>query len=419
MATPTRTESEFTLNGLWIGPSPQPSPPRRRLRAILAAVVALAVFGGALAAAVEALRGNASSRPGVASPTTAPGDVSAVLPELERFVEKQRGLRFTTPVRADLLDDAAFTDRLRQVNSRDADPARTTASQVSLTALGLLPPGTDLQAQTDRLLGATVLGYYDPKTKALVVRGSRATPGVRATLAHELTHALQDQHFNLDRPDLDRALDESSLAFSGLAEGDAELVRSAYELTFSPSELSAADRETSSGAIPDVPPVLLQMVAFPYSAGPKFVGDLMQAGGQARVDAAFAAPPTSTEQLIDPARYLAGEAPKPVPVPAGDGPKADEGILGELGLRLALGPAIDQRTVTIATDGWGGDRYVAWRDGARSCLRDTVVMDSARDTDELRQALRAWSRNAKAATKAAKVSIDADTAAGITFTACQ
>src|SRR5664280_1052377 len=108
---------------------------RDRLRAILAAVVALAVFGGALAAAVEALRGTASSRPGAASPTAAPGDVSAVLPELERFVEKQRGLRFTTPVRADLLDDAAFTDRLRQVNSRDADPARTTASQVSLTAL--------------------------------------------------------------------------------------------------------------------------------------------------------------------------------------------------------------------------------------------------------------------------------------------
>src|SRR5664280_1223619 len=73
---------------------------------------------------------------------------------------------------------------------------------------------------------------------------------------------------------------------SALVEGDAELVRSAYELTFSPSELSAADRETSSGAIPDVPPVLLQMVAFPYSAGPKFVGDLMQAGGRARVDAA-------------------------------------------------------------------------------------------------------------------------------------
>src|SRR5450759_5104336 len=104
-ATPTRTESEFTLNGLWIGPSSQPSPPRRRLRAILAAVVALAVFGGAstaaakappntaraTTAAVEALRGTASSRPGAASPTAAPGDVSAVLPELERFVEKQRG----------------------------------------------------------------------------------------------------------------------------------------------------------------------------------------------------------------------------------------------------------------------------------------------------------------------------------------
>src|SRR5450759_5386603 len=99
-ATPPRTESEFTLNGLWIGPSPQPSPPRRRLRAILAAVVALAVFGGALAAAVEALRGTASSRPGAASPTAAPGDVSAALPELERFVEKQRGLRSITPVRA-------------------------------------------------------------------------------------------------------------------------------------------------------------------------------------------------------------------------------------------------------------------------------------------------------------------------------
>src|SRR5664280_2895404 len=95
--------------------------------------------------------------------------------------ERQRGLTFTSPVRPELLDDTAFPARLREVDARDADPAATAASQVSLTALGLLEPGTDLRAQTSRLLDAAVLGFYDPKTKALVVRGNRATPGVRAT----------------------------------------------------------------------------------------------------------------------------------------------------------------------------------------------------------------------------------------------
>lgn len=384
-------------------------------RVLIAVVLVLALIGGVAGLTLAAVRsGNSTSRSGEPAVATSAPEVTSVLPELERFVERQRGLTFTTPVQAELLDDAAFRERLRQVDERDADPARTTASQVSLTALGLLPPGTDLRAETAKLLGDAVLGFYDPKTKALVVRGNKATPGVRAVLAHELTHALQDQHFNLDRPDLDQALDESSLAFSGLVEGDAERTRVAYEATLSAAERTQASTEENAGGIPAVPRVLLALLGFPYEVGPAFATAVVSAGGQPRLDAAFAAPPVSTEQLIDPNHYLTGDQPKPVAVPTPEGPKADEGVLGELGLRLMLSDVADRNALVVATTGWGGDRYVAWRDGARSCLRDTVVMDTAQDTGELRQALRTWAGSAKS-----QVRLDADIPAGLTFTSCR
>ncbi len=387
---------------------------RRARRPWLKIIVSLVVIALLTAVGVVGLRSRQNEAAPSARAAAAPADVATVLPELERFVERQRGLTFTSPVRPELLDDTAFPARLREVDARDADPAATAASQVSLTALGLLEPGTDLRAQTSRLLDAAVLGFYDPKTKALVVRGNRATPGVRATLAHELTHVLQDQHFNLDRPGLDQALDESSIAFSGLAEGDASLVGTAYEDTLTARERTEAQREQSGGNPPDVPPVLLGLIGFPYTAGPPFVTQLIRVGGHARVDAAFAAPPTSTEQLLNPQRYLAGEGPKPVATPSADAARADEGVLGELGLRLTLQGYVGQSALGSATNGWGGDRYIAWRDGARSCLRDTVVADSTADSAQLRQALTAWSRTAKS-----KVTIDADSPAGTTFTSCR
>jgi hypothetical protein len=132
--------------------------------------------------------------------------------------------------------------------------------------------------------------------------------------------------------------------------------------------------------------VLLQIVAFPYLVGPEFATQVFAQGGQARLDAAYVEPPTTSEQLLHPEAFLAGEAAKTVtnPKPAGKAKAIDAGVLGELGLLLVLsttGPA--QR----AAAGWGGDRYVAWRDGDDTCVRITIAMDTPQDDAELRQAL--------------------------------
>ena len=101
------------------------------------------------------------------------------------------------------------------------------AQQASLVALGLLPPGTDLRAQLEALLAGGVIGFYDPRSAELVVRGVDDSPATRRTLVDERAHALQDQVFDLDRPEVDAAHDEQSTALSALAEGDAERVEAA------------------------------------------------------------------------------------------------------------------------------------------------------------------------------------------------
>ena len=140
-----------------------------------------------------------------------------------------------------------------------------------------------------------MLGFYDARTDALVVRGSETTPYVRTVLVHELTHALDDQHFELDRPALDTADDESGLAFSGLVEGNAVRVENLYRRSLDEAEQDRAAEEEQDFAEridgSGVPAFVADLIAFPYLAGPRFVDALVDNGGEQRVDAAFQSPP--------------------------------------------------------------------------------------------------------------------------------
>ena len=125
------------------------------------------------------------------------GPMATAVAELQTFVEAARGLRFLEPVDVAVLGDAAFRRTLAGGRALE-EPEAEVAIGV-LRALGLVGPGDDLaSAQLDV---DTVAGFYDTETKELVVRGARLTPFVRQVLVHELTHALDDQHFDLD-PDL-------------------------------------------------------------------------------------------------------------------------------------------------------------------------------------------------------------------------
>jgi hypothetical protein len=309
--------------------------------------------------------------------------IQQFVPIAKRFVEQHRGLKFKADVPVTLLDDAAFRERLLGKASEQKSPSEElTIASKELKALHLIPKSTDLGSATDQLLGAGVSGFYDPKSKSLVVRGVAATPYVRQVLVHELTHAVQDQWFGIDRPALDKANDEQASAFQAVYEGDAVRIEDEYHNAMTPAEQRQSDQESQAqgGGLPsDTPQVLLELISFPYIVGPEFMRTLQQVGGQAKVDDAFVHPPATSAQLIDVNRFLQGDKPRPVATPRSDATAFDTSVLGEFGFLLLLerAPNISSSRAVQIGDLWGGDSYVAWDRGGDACLRDNIVAKSA------------------------------------------
>jgi hypothetical protein len=333
------------------------------------------------------------------TPTSPSGDaalgpnpsVRVAVRRIEKFVEAERGLTFKRPVRVAVLGRRRFLARLHDVQGKP-NPRGVEQTVATLSSLGLISPKVDLLDAFRTAYDAGTLGFYDFKTKRLYVRGHRATPGVRAVLAHELTHALTDQRFGLRRPAIAHDDQERSIGWQALTEGDAERVRTAYEATMTPADRAQAQQEEGGDQpAPDVPQVVLLTIGFPYAVGPRFLEAVETHYGDAGVDRAYRHPPVSSEQLLDPHAYFENDDPKHVAVPAADGHRLTHSDLGVLGFLLMLEDKLDPTTAQQAIVGWGGDQYVAWRAGNhRWCVRDTVVMDYAVAMDRLDHALTEW-----------------------------
>jgi len=330
------------------------------------------------------------------------------------FIEEHRGLKFKTEVAVKLLEDKAFTDRLLAKSTNDK--AELEKETKVLRALGLIQGPLDLGKAEDALLGGSVVGYYDPKTKELVVRGAAVTAAVRLTMVHELTHALQDQYFNLDGVKV-KDDDESGITTKSVIEGDAVRIERQYFATLSTSEQAEVRREQSAGGgIPaSVPPVLVEIFAFPYQVGPAFDQAVLQRLGQDGLDKAFTSYPTTSSQLLHPEKYFNGDGAHSVEAPAAGGALIDHGVLGEMGLLLMLealqrSGSLNSSEIRAATAGWGGDQYVAWDEAAQTCVRTRFVMDSPADTNALLSALRKLS--------ASRTGVTVEGTGPVTLTSC-
>jgi hypothetical protein len=321
------------------------------------------------------------------SPGSGGGELEAVVAEISAWVEEERGLEFEEDPVVELADEGDFQERLLADFDEDAEELQE--SEDELRALGLIDADVDFEAELRSLLGVGVLGFYDPETDELVVRAGDITPLARITIAHELVHALDDQHFDLDRPEYDDDPSEVGSGFGSLTEGNATVIDEAYRATLSDEERDAADaeeNELASGLDPQIPLVLLQLLQLPYELGPVLVDAIVEEGGQEALDAAFEDPPTTSEQLLDPQRYLDGEEAIEVPTPEAEGEVIYDGSFGAVSLALVLG--VDPYGEVI--EGWGGDAYVLWRDGDQVCARATFVGDTDEDTEQMADALTSW-----------------------------
>lgn len=336
--------------------------------------------------------------PGATTSTTAGGptddDLEATVAELSGFVEQERGLEFREPVDVELAGDDEFEQRLLD-DFEAEDEADLRETEDVFRALGFLDGDDDLVSQLEGVLSAGVVGFYDPETNELVVRGESPTPYARSTIVHELTHALDDQHFELARPELDDADDETGFAFSALVEGNAVTVEEAYQATFTDDERRAYDEEEAaigdSADFSQFPEILLALIGAPYELGPPLIDAIVDHGGETAVDQAFGDPPVSSEQVLDPDLYLSGEQPLDVAEPPADGEAFDQGTFGQfLLLVLLTDGGVDQQTAARAAVGWGGDQYVAWQEQDRTCLRVRFEGDTAADTTEIADALDEW-----------------------------
>lgn len=335
----------------------------------------------------------------LARPVTETGDAAldAGLLEVARFVEATRGHPFKTPVRVQLVDDAEFERRYLAGLETETEAIRR--QQHLLEALEVIPRGTDLVDLSRRTSAEGVLGFYDPATKELLVRGGTLTPWHREIAAHELTHALDDQWFDIERSGQFAGNDDAAFAFSAAVEGSAELVREAFVASLSDADRAQRDAESDAfGAQMTtdmaIPPDLAEALESAYTLGAIFAARQHIRGGNDAVDESLRHPPVSSEQVLHPELYDQGHVPRLPDVPPADATAIDQGVFGELGLIEVLDLVLAPARSREAAAGWAGDRYVAWTDAqGRSCIRMDLASDSTSASQELESSVQAWARH--------------------------
>ena len=340
-----------------------------------------------------------TTAPTTVLPTGTPRPAAEVYAEIRAAVEAIRGLKPTTDVDPVTIDETQLRKNLEAEFDKENTAPNLKFSEETLITLGLLPAGSSLRKLTLDLQAGQVAGYYSPDQNELFVvsRSGRLGPVEEVTYSHEFTHQLQDQSFDLDKLIVD-ATNQSDRALAQLAliEGDAVSVQTAWTVANLDSqelgELLAASLDPAAiDALRKAPAYLRETSLFPYSDGLNFVNRLIASGGYAAVNAAFANPPTSTEQILHPDKFAPREAPIDAKLPAGLAKGMGSGwtevgqdTLGELLLRIWLTQnAVPAAVARVAVQGWGGDRLVLLRSASGDpTIGVRTEWDTADDADE-------------------------------------
>lgn len=349
----------------------------------------LAIMLGGLAVA-----GQESAPPKVLSPTPSAGSAAPssnpskqvagaspefikaadeVLSEMSRLLD----LPIKEPLKKSLRSKQAIRDYLVREEKEDKNDAERYADKKTLEAFGLIPKGFPLESFMLDVLTDQVAGLYDPKAKEFYIADWIPVDEQRQVMAHELTHALEDQSFHIDpwiksaRPN-----DDAELARDSVSEGSALAAMFDYGLREQRTSIrdlpdmslmirgNALEEMNKDPNLAKAPIVIRDELLFPYLAGTGFVQAFLKAhAGWEDLKLIFQNPPVSTQQIIHPDLYLSGTKPEKVALPdwkgivPSDWKLLEENVMGEFGLDEILKQFLGQQRAEALSPAWTGDRY--------------------------------------------------------------
>jgi len=299
-----------------------------------------------------------------------------------RQMSELTGLPIKEPLKKEIISKAEISKYMSDTLHSDVTPQEMHIQEATLEAFGLVPPGFNLEKFLIGFYTEQAAGFYDPHRKTMFIADWVEPDMQRLVLAHELTHALQDQNFDLEkflkavRPD-----DDASGARQAVVEGHATAAM--IQEIVAPMKL-----EDMPTLVPLMAPIIQQQFAefpafthapfffrfqalFPYIEGMGFMQQGLKAGGWKRLSSLFDAPPNTTKEIFDPEVYFEKQSlPKlslahPASLAELRGLNfLAENTMGELGYYALLGQLISEDEAKSVATHWLADRYLLYERSA-------------------------------------------------------
>ena len=317
------------------------------------------------------------------------------LAELEKAASEVRGLDFQKDVDYEVVDKSSLRGVIDERVKEEFPADKLERISLAYAKLGLIEKGVSLREAMLSLYSEQIAAFYDQKKRKLYsIKGLPFSKEFQKVLmVHELTHALQDQNFDLTTLPLElEDNDDRAMAALSLVEGDATLVFTQYatrEVRLSLKDILAVVTTGQKG-LTEAPYALQKNLMFPYLEGVRFVTRLYTEGGWKAVNKAFNDLPQSTEQIMHPDKYLK-ERDDPVAivlpefgsVAGKEWELQEDNVLGELNIKVLFTQFIGSLRATRPSRGWGGDRFRVYRVKGET---DTILIwGTAWDTEKDRE----------------------------------
>jgi hypothetical protein len=374
---------------------------KRSASLILLLGLSLAVFARQSSAPPKPAQG---ARPDLVPPSAQvpPGSTPEFLHAADEVLEQMSqllDLPIKEPLKKTLRSKQEIRDYLTREEKEDKDEALRDADTKTLEAFGLIPKNFPLDSFMLDVLTDQIAGLYDPKAKEFYIADWIPLDEQKAVMAHELTHALEDQSFHIDpwikgaRPN-----DDAELARESVSEGSAMAAMVDYTLRDQKMGVrdlpdvtllirsGAVDEMSKDPHLSNAPPYIRDDLLFPYLAGTTFSQQFLKAHmGWADLKVLFANPPVSTQQIMHPDLYLAGVKPEKVTLPdwkaivPSDWKLLEENVMGEFNLGEVLKQYLGEERANKLAAAWRGDRYASFENSKKEI---PLVVLLALDTSE-------------------------------------